>query len=34
MLERLGGMAAVMSPNGDVMTVLHAHARRYCRAWN
>ena len=33
MLERLDGTTAILSPDGVVVTVLHAQARRYRRAW-
>lgn len=32
-LERLDGTAAILSPAGNVVTVLHATGRRYRRAW-
>lgn len=32
-LERLDGATAILSPDGGVVTVLHAQARRYRRAW-
>lgn len=34
LLERLVGLTAILSPMGEVVTVLHANARRYRRAWN
>ncbi len=33
LLERLDGATAILSPDGVVVTVLHAQARRYRRAW-
>ncbi len=32
-LERLDGTTAILSPDGVVVTVLHARAHRYRRAW-
>lgn len=33
LLERLVRIVAVLSPAGEVVTVMHAYARRYRRAW-